>query len=313
MLEFTQIAIGFFLLFAGSEFLVRGSVSLAIAFGISRLVVGLTIIAFATSSPELFVGVQAALDSKPDLVLGNMIGSNICNICLILGVAALVNPLEISAETIRQEAPILAGATLITFSTMLGGAIHKAEGIFLVCLFVVYNIYLINSARKASHTPPDYVDDTLFTQPRKRGLSICMVALGIILLMVGAEFLIRGAVETARRFDISEAIVGLTLLAIGTSLPELAAAITASRKGESDLVVGNVIGSNLFNILCVLGLAAILAPIPTAGMPWVNTAIFCGTSVLLVPIMKTHSKINRREGVFLLLIYGGYLAYLVQT
>jgi cation:H+ antiporter len=313
MWAFFQIAIGFLLLFAGSESLVRGSVSLAISSGISRLVVGLTIIAFATSSPELFVGVGASLEGKNGLVLGNVLGSNICNICLIIGTAALLRPIKIAAETIKREAPILLAATLITCGTLWNGQISRLEGIFLLILFVVYNTFLVIYARQEGHQGADYLADPIFEQRQKKITSALMIAAGLVLLITGAQVLILGSVTVARHFHISEAIIGLTLLAFGTSLPELAAAISASMKNESDLVVGNVIGSNLFNILCVLGVASIISPIATESIQRVDLAVFCGTGILLLPVMKSGYRVTRWEGCLLLLIYGAYLAYLVQT
>ena len=313
MLAWIQIAAGFILLFAGSESLVRGSVSLAISYGISRLVVGLTIIAFATSSPELFVGIGASLEGKNDLILGNVLGSNICNICLIIGLAAFLRPIRIGAETVRREAPILLAATLIAAGTIWNGQISRLEGILLLTLFLGYNTFLILYARLVGHQDADYLDDPIFDKRQKKIISGLMVGAGLLLLIAGAELLISGSVTIARRLHVSEALIGLTLLAIGTSLPELAAAISASMKNESDLVVGNVIGSNLFNMLCVLGVAAILYPIPTQSIQGVHLAVFCGTGILLLPVMKSGYKITRWEAVLFLVVYGGYLAYLLEA
>lgn len=304
-----QLLIGLLLLYIGSEALVRGSVAAAIAMGVSRIVIGLTLVAFATSSPELVVGLQAALSNQSGLALGNMIGSNICNICLIIGIAAVIHPIDVNRSIIRKEIPIVLLATFLTACSLLGGQINRVEGVLLVTGFIAYNIYLIRGACKES-VPPLALD--LPENPKARGIgfNLFLVLIGVGFLIVGSHFLISGAVTVARHFSVSETIIGLSLLAIGTSLPELAAAIMASLKKESDLVLGNVVGSNLFNILCVLGLVAIIQPVSTTSLSVLDIGFFLGTAAVLFPVMKSGFIISRIEGVLLLVIYGVYMGIL---
>lgn len=301
-----QIIAGLAMLFAGSESLVRGSVRLACAFGISRIVIGLTIIAFATSSPEMVVGIQAALRGQNGLVLGNMLGSNICNVALILGISAFIQPIKIEGEILKKEAPLVLIASLAILLFLQNGVLTRREGVLLVAVFVIYNTLLIQNARNA----PDSATVPSLNLTGNRLPAFLMVAAGIVLLSAGADQLLRGAVTLARIWSVPETVIGLSVLAIGTSLPELAAAVNASVKKESDLVVGNIMGSNLFNILCVLGFAAIIQPIHSVGLSKIDAAAFLAAAAVTIPLMKSGYTISRKEATCLLLAYGAYIVYL---
>lgn len=300
-----QICLGLVFLYIGSEALVRGSVGAAVRLGISRIVIGLTLVAFATSSPELVVGLQAAWTGEGDLALGNMIGSNICNIALIVGTAAVLCPIRISRQVIRKETPAVLIASLGAALLMADGRLSRLDGFLLAAGFVLYNVLLIRAARREQAQPAEALPEE--TASRTPAFYFMLVVIGLCVLVLGSNFLIRGSVSLARLFHVPETVIGLTLLALGTSLPELAAAVTASLRKEPDLVVGNVIGSNLFNILCVLGLAAMIRPMATGSLSLLDYSFFLGTAVLLFPLMRSGFKISRREGGFLLAAYAVYV------
>jgi cation:H+ antiporter len=305
---------GLVLLYFGAEGLVRGSSSLALRLGLSPLVVGLTVVAFGTSSPELMVSLKAALAGQPDISVGNVVGSNICNIGLILGLCALITPIATSSQIVRIDIPIMIGITVLSMALMADGNLGATEGIIFCAILVAYVIFSIYLARRQ---PADALGAEFGEEVKisKRGLAIdiAMVVGGLALLVFGARFLVDGAIIIARTYGWSEALIGLTIVAIGTSLPELATSLLAAIKKESDIAVGNIVGSNIFNLVGILGITAIVHPLQAAGISGVDLAVMAGFALLLWPMAYYHQRITRLEGAMLLLGYAAYVFWLVRV
>ena len=297
--------IGLVLLYHGAEYLVRGGSAMASRSHVSPLVIGLTLVAFGTSAPELFVSTGAALHGLGDICVGNVVGSNICNIALILGLSALVAPLAVNAELFKRDLPImiLASVTLTVVCLFCGG-VGRVVGLLFTVGIVVYTIVGIRlSSGKCETHPPEM----------SRGAAFLCVIGGLIALVVGAKLILSGAVAIERHFGVPDEFVALTVVAVGTSLPELATSIVAARKGEADIAIGNVVGSNIFNILGILGVSALLKPVAIEGMDWVDFGMMIATAVVLWPLMGARGRLGRFEGVLLLTVYGVYLWWLVST
>jgi cation:H+ antiporter len=306
---------GIALLLGGAEWLVRGAARLARASGISPLVVGLTVVAFGTSAPELAVSVQSALAGQPDIALGNVVGSNILNVLLILGVAALITPLTVAQQLIRLDVPLMIGISGLVYVLALDGRIGPLEGVLLVACIVAYTVFaIVKSRRESAEIRAEYAAE--FGTNGRGGIlkNLLLVIAGLILLVLGARWLVEAATTVARHFGLSELVIGLTVVAVGTSLPEVVASVLASVRGERDIAVGNVVGSNLFNLTAVLGLASTLAP---AGIPVTASALSFDLPVMLavalacLPIFFTEHRIARWEGALFLGYYAAYTAYLV--
>lgn len=299
-MTYLLFVVGLLGLFFGGEYLVRGASSIARRFGISPLVIGLTIVGFGTSAPEMLVSVNAALAGQPAIAIGNVLGSNIANILLILGVSAVIAPLIIPARQLARDLAFMLLATGAIWVMLLDGMVTRLEGGLLIAGLAVF-LYM---AFSAGSVPQE--EDAVETSVPKSAL---MTVGGLVLLVIGAHFLVNSASTIARTYGISEAVIGLTIVAVGTSLPELATSVIAAFRRQTEIAVGNVVGSNIFNIFGILGVTALIAPIPSEArfamidMPWVaGTAI--GLSVLAVWL----GGLPRIAGVVLLAAYGGYLA-----
>jgi len=269
---------GLIMLFIGAEGLIRGSSNLAIKIGITPLVVGLTVVAFGTSTPELVVSLKAALLGNSSISLGNVVGSNIANIALILGVAALIRPLDVHANVIMREIPIMIVITVLFLFLLIDGELGFIDGLIFVIGLVIYLIVNVLLARKEKN--PEV--DSEFKEGLKSKLgvpvSIVLMLAGLGLLILGANLFVQSAVAIAKMFNVSDAIIGLTIVAIGTSLPELITSIVASYKKEADIAIGNVVGSNIFNILGILGITALIIPISSVGLGYVDlgsNVVYC--------------------------------------
>lgn len=308
--------VGLMTLVIGAELLVRGSSRLALTLGISPLVAGLTIVAFGTSAPELAVSAGSALAGTPELSVGNVVGSNIFNVLFTLGVCALITPLSVHAQIIRQEAPIMIGASALLLVQSLDGEIDGAEASLLLVSLVAYTVYLV---RRSRFERREILDEYAESSPsghwdRHWSVQVLLVAVGLVLLVVGANMLVRAASDFGKALGISEAVIGLTVVAAGTSFPELAASIMAAFRGERDIAIGNVVGSNIFNILGCVGVTGWVAQ---GGLPissdilafdlWVMLAV----AVACVPVFVTGREIARWEGGLFLVYYASYTAYLV--
>lgn len=311
------IFIGLVVLVIGGELLVRGASKLAALAGISPLVIGLTVVAFGTSAPELAVSLKASLTGEPEIAVGNVIGSNIFNVLLILGISALVTPLVVSSQLIRFEVPLMVGVSVLTWLLCLNGVLGRAEGAFLFLALLLYITWSVVQSRRESKAVKEEYAEEYEHPPKTTGgivLQFVWIALGLVGLAFGSDWLVRGAVIVARSLGMSELLIGLTIVAAGTSLPEVVASVIASIKGERDIAVGNVVGSNLFNLMCVLGLTAAVVPegvrIPETAV-WQEMLVMIGVAALCLPIFLTGSRIDRWEGCLLLGYYVLYTTYLV--
>jgi cation:H+ antiporter len=303
---------GLVLLYFGAEGLVRGSSSIALRLGVSPLLIGLTVVAFGTSAPELVVSLKAALMGQGDISVGNVVGSNICNIGLILGVAALIVPIKVASQIVRVDTPIMIAVTGLALVLLYDGTLSRFEGIFLFVLLIVYLIFSILLAKKK---PADALSAEFSEEIKlsKRGLAVDlpMVIGGLVMLVFGARFLVDSAIEIARSIGLSEAVIGLTIVAIGTSLPEFATSLVAALKKEADIAVGNVVGSNIFNILGILGISAVVTPLGSSGVTGVDLAVMAAFALILWIFSATGHRITRAEGILMLVPYAGYVTWLV--
>ena len=307
---------GVLLLLAGAEGLVRGASALALRMGITPLVVGLTVVAIGTSSPELVVSIQAALAGEGGVALGNVVGSNIANLGLIVGVAAVLTPMTVDRKLVRHDVPIMliSMAALVVF--LLDGTLERWEGGVLLAAAVLYTVDGIRTSRRevreANAKLPPEVTEALVEVEAGFKRHILLVVGGVALLVFGADRLLAGAVVAATQLGVSEAVIGLTLVALGTSLPELATTIVAARRGEAEIALGNAIGSNIFNVFSVLGPAALAAPIASVGIGADVLSIMVGFGLVTLLFLYTGGRTRRWEGAVLLLGYLGYIWWLVQ-
>lgn len=318
LMTYVYLIAGLVLLVAGAEVLVRGAAKLAAQFGIPPLVIGLTVVAFGTSAPETAVSVQSALNGSGDLAIGNVVGSNIANVLLILGMTALVAPLIVSRQLIRLDVPIMIGASLLTFGLAWDGELSRLDGALLFAGVLSYTGFLIYSARKDKGAQDDeFAEEFGLNEPAKPYawvINLGLIIVGLVLLVTGSNFLVEGAVQLARALGLSELVIGLTVIAIGTSLPELATSIIAAFKGERDIAVGNIVGSNIFNLLCVLGLASLVSPASIAVSPNAlafDFPVMIAVALACLPIFFAGYSINRWEGLLFLAYYLAYTLYLV--
>lgn len=302
------------MLYFGAEWLVSGGVKIATRLAVPSLIIGLTLVAFGTSAPELAVSIDAALNGQGDISIGNVAGSNICNIGLILGAAALINPLSVKLQLFKFDSPVmvLAALGLALFCWFTGGVPRWGGGLFLL-LFAAYTIVLILLARREKRDADNSVseEEHILSWRDSFWFSAVLVIVGLGLLIAGAKILVTGAVEIGRICGLSEAVIGLTIVAIGTSLPELATSVVAAVRGERDIAVGNVVGSNIFNVFAIMGIVPLLSPVKVSGIGLVDWVVLLLFSVLLLPLMRSGFEISRKEGAVLVVGFIAYLVYLV--
>jgi len=312
---------GLVALVIGAEALVRGASKLALSFGISPLVVGLTVVAFGTSSPEIAVALGAVIEGKVDLALGNVVGSNIFNVLFILGASALITPLLVAQQLIRQEVPIMIGTSLLLFVLALDRGIGRIDGVIFVLLLVAYTVFLIRQSRRANQGLRDEAASEVARMTAggwddKLPAQLVLVVGGLGLLVLGADWFVEGATRVARTLGISELVIGLTIVAAGTSMPEVATSILAAVRGERDIAVGNVVGSNIFNILACLGISAVVAPTSLAvaeSMLAFDIPAMIAVAIACLPIFFSGNTISRWEGGVFLGYYAAYTAYLILS
>lgn len=302
---------GLVLLFFGADWLVQGAVTLALHLGLSPLIVGLTVVALGTSVPEALVSVQAALGHQGGIALGNVIGSNILNIALILGLSSLILPLKVDSRIVKADVPLLTGATFMLVVLLEDFHISRMEGAFLLLCIVFYVTGNIMTVKRTS-PEEDKIEGMEIPEDSGKTLwrDVGFLILGIVTLGFGANFLVTGAVDLARIFGLSEALIGLTIVSIGTGTPELATALMAAFRKSPDLAIGNVVGSNLFNIMFVLGIAGLVAPLDGKGISSIDLYVMLGVTILLLPTVWTGRILDRKEGFLFLAIYVGYLYHL---
>lgn len=305
------ILISLVLLYFGASWLVKGSSALALKAGISPLVTGLTVVAFGTSSPELFVSVNAALAGQGNIAIGNVIGSNMFNICIILGISAIVTPLRIKLQLLKIDIPFLVIITIGFVILFADRQISRAEGGILLAGIVFYTLLnIILARREKSKEINDEYNDSVTDGKMKWYWSAAMIILGIGVLVAGSELLVKGAVAIARSLGVGETIIGLTIIAAGTSVPELASSIVATLKKEYDIAIGNVIGSNIFNLLGIIGISSIISPLTAISISNIDLYIMLGVTLLLIPFFRTSYTLKRDEGIFMVALYLMYMYYL---
>ena len=310
------LAIGSAALYYGAEWLVGGGSKTAKKLGISPLIIGLTLVAYGTSAPELVVSVDSALAGQGGISIGNVVGSNICNIALILGLCAIITPLTVNRAMLKSDVPVMA-LTAVAFCLIYWwqDGINRLGGAILFAGFVLYNAKVIIGAKKEAA-----LNRSVETAPEEDGdkaekplyLYLLLAALGLVVLVLGSKAFLRGAIEIAKLTGLSETVIGLTIVAVGTSLPELATSVVAAIKGERDIAIGNVVGSNIFNILLIMGVAPLITPLTGANIQPMDLIALLATTFLLIPFMITGFRLNRVEGAVLLAMYGAYTAWLIS-
>ena len=309
LITLVLFAAGLAILVAGAESLVRGSSSLALRLGISPLVVGLTVVAFGTSSPELAVSVDSSLRGSSSIALGNVVGSNIANIALILGLTALIRPMLVQRSLIVAQIPFMIATSCLLWLLLLDNSLGFADGLlmFLGLVAYIYASYRC-SRNQAPAESVELLPGDVATLQDKIWFCLLLIVLGLAALIGGGIMLVDAAVELARIFNVDETIIGLTIVAIGTSMPELATSVVAAIRKQSDIALGNVVGSNIFNSLGILGIASMITPLSSVGFSQVDFAVMVAFAAILLPMCMTRRKLDRLEGLILL---SGYLAYMV--
>lgn len=319
-LDIFLVVIGVYAVLKGADWMTEGASALARRMNVSEIVIGLTIVAAGTSAPELFVSLMSALKGTPDLAVGNVIGSNAMNTMLIVGVAAMVAPMAISRQTVKKDVPFTVVASVLlvllcldNFSafSIQGNLISRADGLVLLAGFAVFMFITLRMAR-ATGPAPDAGVPTAQKETGAMKAALSMVA-GLLLLVVGSNVFVDAATRIATTLGVSESVIGLTIVAGGTSLPELATSVVAARKGQSAIAIGNVIGSNVFNILAILGITATISPMQIGGITLVDLMVMLLSILLLWLFCFTRLRVERWEGAVLTLCYGGYLAWLLYN
>lgn len=302
---------GTLLLYFGAEGLVSGSSSMAFRMRITPLVVGLTIVAFGTSSPELVVSISATLRDNGAIAVGNVIGSNICNIALILGVSALIRPIKVNMSIIRKDISLMILASILLIVLIKNdNMISRIDGVILATGIILYNWGTIYFSKKKSSPLNNEFMEIPDKIRRKQWFDIMLIIGGLGILVLGANLFVEGATQIAKILGASDALIGLTLVALGTSLPELATSVVAAIKDESDISIGNAIGSNMFNILAILGFASLVHPITAEGIQDIDMSVMIFVAIIIFPLVRIGMSLTRIKGVFLLLIYFAYMYYL---
>ncbi len=313
LLDLGILALGVAILGVGADVFVRGASAVAERLGISPFVIGLVVVGFGTSTPELAVNLSAALKGSTDIAVGNVVGSNIANVALILGCAALVTPLAVHLRMVRLELPIMIAISFGLWALATGGSVSRVEGGIMVTAFVAFLLLLLrNSRQEPSEVKAEFAEEVKHV--RSTWLTAAFIVGGLAMLIGGGWLAVEAAVGLARGLGLSELVIGLTIVAVGTSLPELASSVAAAIRGHTDIAIGNVIGSNIYNVLCVLGITAMIQPLPTTGatLMWLDLPVMVGFAVVLVPMMMIAMRISRPSGTLLLVGYAVYLWYLVE-
>jgi cation:H+ antiporter len=301
---------GLLLLYLGGEGLVRGSASLGLRLGMTPLLTGLTIVAFGTSAPELMVSLEAALSGAAGMAVGNVVGSNICNIALILGLATLVRPIVVDARLVRHDLPIMLACTLLLVVMLRDGTLSRLEGGLLVLGLVVFVTYTVIDSRHPKNRVQAEFGQVVAGGHRPVPWCVVVALLGLVGLLLGGRLFVHGAIGVSQGLGISPAVIGLSVAAVGTSLPELATSVIAAARGYGDMAAGNVVGSNIFNTLTVLGLTGSVTPLDAAGVTWVDLGVMVAVSLLSLRLLSTKSVMERWEGGALLAGFFVYMAWL---
>ena len=304
MISMLLLSLGFLMLVKGADWFVEGASGIAERFGIPQLVIGLTIVAMGTSAPEAAVSITAALKGSADITIGNVVGSNIMNVLVILGVSSLITSLAVSRSTIFREIPFMTGITLLLLVQGLDGKVSFGDGIVLSLVFAAYLTYLFLTSKQERQGEPD----TALALVEERGIwqSLVGTAIGLVLIVAGSDVAVDAASDIARIWGMSERLIGLTIVALGTSLPELFTSVSAARKGNADIAMGNIVGSNIFNILFVIGISALITPVPFSSGFYIDTGIAAAVGVILWACSVRKQKLDRKSGAVLLSVYALY-------
>lgn len=315
---FVYISGGLVLLVVGGELLIRGATAIALTAGVSSLVIGLTVVAFGTSMPEMVVSIEASIAGSPEITLGNVVGSNIFNIFFVLGVCGIIAPLSVSAQVLRLDIPVMVGGAAAIYLFALNGALQRWQAVVLLGCLIAYTLFIIHKSRSETRrVKAEFAAALESTQGRAKQiplwLSIVFVIGGLLTLVLGARLLVTGAVALARTFGVADAVIGLTVVAAGTSLPEVAASAVATYRGERDIAIGNIVGSNTFNLLGILGVVPLISgnlpvseQLRLVDLPWMLAA-----SASCIPFLAIGLKFGWVEGLMFLLAYFAYLTLLV--
>lgn len=302
---YLMLFVGLAILLAGGKYLVDGASALASKFGISAGLIGLTVVAFGTSAPELLVSVNAALKGNSDIAMGNVIGSNISNISLVLGISALIYPIQIIRSVLKLDYLATLLSAILFYVLALNGMISRIEGIFLFALLIAFNWYFF---RKLSVVDGELKEESENLNQTPLWKAVLFLVIGVLGLYYGSDLLVDNAVQISKVFGVSERVIGVTVIAIGTSLPELVTSVIAGIKKETDIAIGNILGSNIMNILAIIGITSTIKPIPVADAFLGQDFLWMlGLTLVLYPILRTRLRISRWEGLLLLGIYGAYL------
>lgn len=307
----TLLILSLFALYIGAGWLVKGSSEIALKANISNLVIGLTIVAFGTSAPELVVSLNASLSGQGDIAIGNIVGSNIFNIALILGISAAIHPLQAKRQLTRLDIPILIAATIAITILFWDGKLGRVEGIFFLAGIIAYTLFSLYYSRKHEKKVEEQSGE-LEKQPDPWYKDVLYILGGLAILIFASNLLVDNAVSIAQELSVSEAVIGLTIVAAGTSMPELATSVVSALKKNPDIAIGNIVGSNLFNILAIAGTSSVVHPIVSNNINFIDLLVMLGLTLLLLPLAKSGQKISRAEGWLLILIYVGYLGWLLK-
>lgn len=305
----TLLILSLVALYIGAGWLVKGSSALAFKGKISPLVIGLTIVAFGTSAPELVVSLNATLGGQGDIAIGNIVGSNIFNIAVILGISATIYPLQAKKQLLRIDIPVMLIATILLTVLFWDGKLGRLEGGFFLAGIVAYTLFSLFYSRKHGEEPEMELED----QPKHWAVDVLLIVGGLAVLIFASQLLVDNAVSIAKELGLSEAVIGLTIVAAGTSMPELATSIVAAFKRKTDIAIGNIVGSNLFNILAIAGTSSLAHPIEANNMNHVDLLVMLGISILLLPLLKSGKRLSRIEGIVLIIIYVIYTCWLLRN
>jgi cation:H+ antiporter len=309
--DISLILIGTFILYLGAEGLIKGSASFALRVGISPLVVGLVIVGYGTSMPELVVSVEAALTDHGAIAIGNVIGSNICNLGLILGISAMMKPISVHRQLIRYDTPIMVSVSILFALLLIDGHLTRWKGAIFILGLIIYSVWSIRFDRAHENEKPIVeMEEDIPHKTKNVWIDWVFIISGIAALYVGSKIFLTGAVSVAQAFGVSDAVIGLSLVALGTSLPELSTSIIAMIKNHRDLAIGNLVGSNIFNILSIIGCVSLIRPFYVEEINWVDFSVMLAFAIALIPIMGNNGVISRREGALLFLSYFAYIGYL---
>lgn len=304
---------GLVMLFFGGDSLIRGASALASHIGVPPLAIGLTVVAFGTSAPELVVSLDAAISGANDIAVGNVVGSNIANIALILGIAAVLRPLNVEAKLVRVDSPIMILVSVGLIGVLIDGSASRIEGFLLLVGLAAYTAFTFWEARRESEKVQEEFASAAPGAGAGGIVSLVRVAIGLALLILGGHVLVTAAVELANLFGVSQAVIGLTIVAVGTSLPELTTSLMASIRGQGDIAIGNVIGSNIFNILGILGLTAVVSPLQMGAITWVDLSVMLLLACVLTLFLFTRLRLQRIEGAFLVVGFMVYVGWLLAV